>query len=281
MLVEVRGIHKNFLSKDGRLVKAVDGVSLSVNAGENVSIVGESGCGKTTLAKVMMGLLRADLGQVLFEGEEVWGLPGREREFRRKARMVFQDPFSSLDPRYSVRNILREALCLERRTPRTAEEQKMREVLTAVGLSGDVLVRYPHEFSGGERQRIAIARALMTDPLFLIFDEAVSSLDVLIQKEILELLGRLQERYRMTYLFISHNLRVVRKISQKISVMYQGKIVEYGQVPQIFDDPRHPYTKRLLSAAFAYEAEDLGSLGLSPDGGLVDVGNGHLVLGGP
>jgi ABC-type glutathione transport system ATPase component len=256
---------------------AVDGVSLSVNAGENVSIVGESGCGKTTLAKIIMGLLRADAGQVLFEGEEVWGQADRERAFRRKARMVFQDPFSSLDPRFSVRNILQEALCLEERMSRSAEEQKMREVLSAVGLPEDALTRYPHEFSGGERQRIAIARALMTDPAFLIFDEAVSALDVLVQKEVLELLTRLQERYRMTYLFISHNLRVVRKISQKISVMYRGKIVEYGRASEIFDDPRHPYTQRLLSAAFRYQTQDSGALAIV-DGSLVDVGGGHLVL---
>jgi ABC-type oligopeptide transport system ATPase subunit len=280
MLLEVRGIRKYFLSEGELPVRAVDGVSLSVNAGENISIVGESGCGKTTLAKIIMGLLRADEGQVLFEGEDVWGYPDRERSFRRKARMVFQDPYSSLDPRYSVRNVLREALCLEPKMSRVAEEEKMRDVLAAVGLSGDILLRYPHEFSGGERQRIAIARALMTDPLFLIFDEAVSSLDVLIQKEILELLQRLQGKYRMTYLFISHNLRVVKKISQKISVMYQGKIVEYGHVSEIFDDPRHPYTKRLLSAAFKYETDNVEMLALPQDGQLVDVGKGHWVLGG-
>jgi ABC-type oligopeptide transport system ATPase subunit len=154
----------------------------------------------------------------------------------------------------------------------------MQDVLSAVGLSGSILAHYPHEFSGGERQRIAIARALMTGPAFLIFDEAVSSLDVLIQKEILELLQRLQEQYRMTYLFISHNLRVVRKISEKISVMYGGKIVEYGRVQDIFADPRHPYTKRLLSAAFEYRAEDREAFELSPVATLVDVGGGHLVL---
>jgi ABC-type oligopeptide transport system ATPase subunit len=280
MLLEVRGVQKYFMSEGELPVRAVDGVSLSMNAGENVSIVGESGCGKTTLAKIIMGLLRADEGRVLFEGEDVWGHPDRERSFRRKARMVFQDPYSSLDPRYSVRNILREALCLEPKISRVAEEEKMCDVLTAVGLSQDILLRYPHEFSGGERQRIAIARALMTDPMFLIFDEAVSSLDVMIQKDILELLQGLQERYRMTYLFISHNLRVVRKISQKISVMYQGKIVEYGRVTEIFDDPRHPYTRRLLSAAFKYKTDNVEMPALPRDGQLIDVGKGHWVLGG-
>jgi ABC-type microcin C transport system duplicated ATPase subunit YejF len=201
-----------------------------------------------------------------------------ERAFRRRARMVFQDPFASLDPRFSVRNILREALCLEDQMPRPIEDRKMRDALSAVGLSEDTLSRYPHEFSGGERQRIAIARALMTGPAFLIFDEAVSSLDVLIQKELLELLRGLQQKYRMTYLFISHNLRVVRKISQKISVMYHGKIVEYGSIQDIFDDPRHPYTKRLLSAAFEYRAEDREAFELSPVATLVDVGGGHRVL---
>ena len=278
MLLEVNGLQKCFLSKDGTPVKAVDGVSLAVSAGENVGLVGESGCGKTTLAKIIMGLLPADGGRVLFKDEEVWGQAKRERDFRRRVRMVFQDPFASLDPRFSVRNVLREALCLEGKMPRAKEDQKMQEVLKAVGLSCGTLARYPHEFSGGERQRIAIARALMTDPDFLIFDEAVSSLDVLIQKEILELLQGLQQKYHMTYLFISHNLRVVRKISQKISVMYQGKIVEYGHVGDIFADPRHPYTKRLLSAAFEYRAGDRETLVLPAESKLVDMGGGHWVL---
>jgi len=278
MLLEVNGLQKYFLSKGMTPVRAVDGASLTVSAGENVSLVGESGCGKTTLAKIIMGLVPADQGRILFEGQEVWGFPDRERSFRRRVRMVFQDPYASLDPRFSVRNILREALCLEPRMPRAKEDRKMQDVLSVVGLAAETLARYPHEFSGGERQRIALARALMTDPAFLIFDEAVSSLDVLIQKELLELLRQLQDKYRMTYLFISHNLRVVRKISQKISVMYNGKIVEYGSVTDIFADPRHPYTKRLLSAAFEYRAEDRAALELSPGARLVDVGGGHMVL---
>ncbi len=278
MLLEIRNLRKYFSSGPSSTIRAVDGVSLDLKEGENLSVVGESGCGKTTLAKIVMGLSRADEGRVLFDGSEVWGSLLKERAFRRRVRMVFQDPFASLDPRFSVRAILREALCLEKKTGWGEKKEKMRDVLAAVGLAQGVLARYPHEFSGGERQRIALARALMTDPSLLILDEAVSSLDVLIQKEILELLVRLQEARAMTYLFISHNLRAVRKISSKIAVMYQGKIVEYGSARHIFDDPRHVYTKRLLSAAFEYRAEGREVLDLPLDGQLLDIGNGHLVL---
>ncbi|MEI6437750.1 MAG: dipeptide/oligopeptide/nickel ABC transporter ATP-binding protein [Candidatus Omnitrophota bacterium] len=232
MLLELKNIHKTFAVRSGGALKAVDDVSLSIVSGESCALVGESGCGKTTLARIVMGLVRPDAGQVLFEGQQVWGDPQREREFRRKARMVFQDPFASLDPRYRVHAILEEALYLEPKTAPGARSEKMRSVLAAVGLSADILLRHPHEFSGGERQRIAIARALMTDPKMLILDEAVSSLDVLIQKEVLDYLAALRHGRGLTYLFITHNIKAARRIAHKIAVMRGGKIVECRGVPK-------------------------------------------------
>lgn len=278
MLLELKNILKGFCSKEGGRTRAVDGVSLSVRAGESIGIVGESGCGKTTLARIIMGLVQPDAGQVLFEGREVWGRGARERTFRRRVRMVFQDPQSSLDPRFSVRDVLREALCLEERMTGVQQEKRMARVLKAVGLSGDILSRLPHEFSGGERQRISIARALMTDPSLVILDEAVSALDVLIQREILELLARLQKERSITNIFISHNLGAVRKIADKIAVMYRGKIVEYGDSADIFSDPRHVYTKKLLSAAVHYRVDECEDVPAVDNGTLKDVGRGHLVL---
>jgi len=249
MILTVNDLHKTFPGP----VTALSGVTLDIRSGENLSIVGESGCGKTTLARVIMGLVEVDQGTVLFNGQPLLTPQARRGEFCRQVRMVFQDPFSSLDPRYSVRAILKEALALEPATSPGEEFLRMRKVLDLVRLPGDILTRYPHEFSGGERQRIAIARALMTSPRFLILDEAVSSLDVLVQQEILLMLEELQRRMDVTYLFISHNLRVVRRLSRKVAVMHQGRIVEYADRDALFSSPAHPYTQALLKAAFNYE----------------------------
>ncbi|MBF0123325.1 MAG: ABC transporter ATP-binding protein [Candidatus Omnitrophica bacterium] len=278
MLLEIKNLKKYFVQKDKGLVRAVDGVSLGVRQGESIGIVGESGCGKTTLAKIIMGLTTPDQGSMLFEGQEVWGQRTREVLFRRRVRMVFQDPYASLDPRFSVYSVLREALCLEAKVAKGDEEIRMKGVLQAVGLSGDILSRFPHEFSGGERQRISIARALMTDPSLLILDEAVSALDVLIQKEILDLLVSLQKTRSITEIFISHNLSAVRRVAQKIVVMYQGKIVEYGSVQDIFNDPRHSYTQRLLDAAIHYRVQGREDIVLKKEAVLLDIGQEHLVL---
>jgi ABC-type glutathione transport system ATPase component len=238
MLLTVKDLYKTFPSG----VKALDGISFDMVCGEHIGIVGESGCGKTTLARMIMGLLKADKGAVSFDGD-----------LQRQARMVFQDPFASLDPRYSVRMILKEALTLEGRMSAGEEFTRMRKVLDLVRLPGDILMRYPHEFSGGERQRIAIARALMTAPSLLILDEAVSSLDVLVQQEILGVLEELRSRIDVTYLFITHNLRVVRRLTDRIIVMQQGRIVESGACEDVFGRPVQLYTQALLKAAFNYE----------------------------
>lgn len=227
MLLELKNIRKTFADRAGGQVQAVDDVSLSIASNESCAVVGESGCGKTTLARIAMGLVRADAGEVFFEGASVWGNHQRERYFRSKARMVFQDPFASLDPRYTVRAILDEALHLEAGLSVQSRLVRMKGVLAAVGLPADILMRHPHEFSGGERQRIAIGRALMTDPKLLILDEAVSSLDVLVQKEVLDCLAGLKNARGLTYMFITHNLKAAHRIAAKIAVMRAGKIVEY------------------------------------------------------
>ena len=234
MILEVFNLKKSFGS-----IRAVDGVSFSITQGENLSIIGESGCGKSTLAKLMVGLLKADGGEIKGEKNTI--------------QMVFQDPYSSLDPLWTVSSILKEALWRQRLS-RLVQQEKIQEILESVGLKAEMLNRFPHEFSGGERQRIAIARALLTKPKILILDEAVSSLDVLVQKQIIELLMEIKRKFNLTYIFISHNLRIVKNFSDRISVMHNGKIIESGLSKIIFDSPQQPYTQQLLRAAFEYQA---------------------------
>jgi len=286
ILLALTNIKKHFPVKGGRLsgrpsvVRAVDGVDFSMNVGENVSLVGESGCGKTTLARIILRLMRPDEGQIIFEGEDISGINHRSmRKYRQHMQMVFQDPYSSLDPRFTIRRVMAEGLTLQHWKTESAIRERTYQLLKAVDLKGDILSRYPHEFSGGERQRIAIARALMMNPKLLILDEAVSSLDVIVQKQIIDLLGDLQEQLNLTYLFISHNLKIVRQISHKIAVMYQGKIVELAPTQEIFTNPLHPYTKELLAAAINYKAvEREGKIEVRPDARLVDCGCGHWVM---
>ncbi len=233
MILQVSNLQKYF----GK-VKAVDGVSFSVNEGENLCIIGESGCGKSTLAKLMVGLLKADKGTI--EGN------------KKTIQMVFQDPYSSLDPLWSVSSILKEAFCRQKLSSKE-QTAKMQSILKAVGLTSDMLNRFPHEFSGGERQRIAIARALLTNPQILILDEAVSSLDVLVQKQIIDLLMDIKRQFRLTYIFISHNLRVVKRFSDRIAVMHEGRIIEMDLTQVIFQSPQRAYTQQLIRAAFDYQ----------------------------
>ena len=264
MLLELKNITKQFAIKSDFLkitrgvVKAADGVSLGVNSGEHLSIVGESGCGKTTLARIILQLIQQDAGEVIFKGQDVSSFNREDRQsFHQKVQMVFQDPYSSLDPLYTIRGILNEAFVFERSLGKSEREGRMKSTLKSVQLSDDILGRFPHEFSGGERQRIAIARALMMQPELLVLDEAVSSLDTIIQGQIIELLKNIQKDFPVTYLFISHNLRVVKKISAKIAVMYQGKILEWGKAEDIFKNPRHPYTQELLAAALEYKSKKI------------------------
>ncbi len=288
MLLELKNIkkyfpvNKNFLGKPTGVVRAVDDVSVSMAEGENLSLVGESGSGKTTLARIVIKLLAQDSGTIQLNGEDVTKVKKQKlKAFRRNVQMVFQDPYSSLDPRYSIRSVIKEAFSLDKNKFKTesAQEERISELIKAVRLKENMLNRFPHEFSGGERQRIAIARALVMNPKLLILDEAVSSLDVIIQQEVLDLLKELQGRFQLSYLFISHNLRVVRKISQRIAVMYQGKIVELAPTEGIFNNPLHPYTKELLSSALEYKSRRKeAAITLNPRAQLWDQGGGHFVL---
>lgn len=258
-LIKYFPIKKGFLGRVDGFVKAVDGVSLKINSGESLSIVGESGSGKTTLARCMMKLYKADGGRILFKGQDIVPLDGIQfRKYRKNIQMVFQDPFNSLDPRFKIFDVLKEGVAPDASVYKTKKDLKdrMHELLSAVHLKDEMLNRYPHEFSGGERQRIAIARALMLNPKILILDEAVSSLDVIVQAEILALLKNLQDEYGLTYIFISHNLKVVKKVSDRIAVMYKGKIVELGAANDVVNNPLHSYTQQLLRAAIDYKATE-------------------------
>jgi oligopeptide/dipeptide ABC transporter ATP-binding protein len=230
-------------------VKAVDGVTLEIYAGETLGLVGESGSGKSTLGRLLLRLIEPTSGQVLFDGRDLATLSRKQlRHLRREMQLVFQDPYSSLNPRMRVRAIVAEGVEIHRLARGREKEERIRQLLAMVGMGTDALDRYPHEFSGGQRQRIGIARALAVSPRFLVLDEPVSALDVSIQAQIINLLQDLQEQLRLTYFFIAHDLRVVKHISQRVAIMYLGKIVELAGRDQIYSNPRHPYTRALLSA---------------------------------
>lgn len=231
-------------------VRAVDGVSFEVRAGETVGLVGESGCGKTTLGRAVMRLVRPTAGRIDFEGTDLVPLNERAmRPWRRRMQMVFQDPYASLDPRFNVEEILGEALDVHRLTPdRSARAARIATLLKEVGLDPAQAARYPHELSGGQRQRVGIARALAVEPRLIVCDEPVSALDVSVQAQIVNLLADLQARLGVAYLFVAHDLAVVRHLSQRLLVMYLGRVVEAGDARAVCDDPRHPYTQALISA---------------------------------
>jgi oligopeptide transport system ATP-binding protein len=248
VLLRVQGVFKHF-PVGGQSVRAVDGVDLEIRRGETLGLVGESGCGKSTLARLITGLLPVTAGKIVVDGKEITKLRGaRLRRVRRDMQMIFQDPFASLDPRMTVGDIIQEPLDNFHIADRRERDKRVQELLRLVGLNPNFNNRYPHEFSGGQRQRIGIARALAVNPSFIVCDEPVSALDVSIQAQIINLLQDLQREFRLTYLFIAHDLAVVRHLSDRIAVMYLGKVVEVADRVDIYDRPQHPYTKALLSS---------------------------------
>ncbi|NMB02815.1 MAG: dipeptide ABC transporter ATP-binding protein [Firmicutes bacterium] len=256
VLLEVKNLVKHFpirqgiiFSKQVGAVQAVDNVSFNVHKGETLGLVGESGCGKTTTGRVILRLIEPTSGQVIFDGKDVPSLPKDElRELRKDMQIIFQDPYGSLNPRMTVGDIIGEPLHIHNLAKGPEKEKRVRELLEVVGLSAFHARRFPHEFSGGQRQRVGIARALAVNPRLIICDEPVSALDVSIQAQVINLLQDLQREFDLTYLFIAHDLSVVKHISDRVAVMYLGKIVELTDKNELYRNPKHPYTQALLSA---------------------------------
>ena len=249
-LLEARGLSKFFPARDGKgLVRAVNDVSLSLAEGETLGIVGESGCGKSTLARMLMRLIEPSGGKVLFQGEDLLSLSrAAMRQKRRDIQIVFQDPYASLDPRMNIAQIIAEPLDIHGIGSTAERAAKVKDLIALVGLDPASATRYPHEFSGGQRQRIGIARAIALEPRLVVLDEPVSALDVSIQSQILNLLDDLKLRLRLSYVFISHDLSVVQHVSDRVAVMYLGRIVEEGPADAVLGAPKHPYTQALISA---------------------------------
>jgi len=249
-LIETRDLRIYFRVRGSltKKVRALDGVNISIENEETFGVVGESGSGKTTLGKTVLGLIKPTKGSVYFEGKDIWRMNKREyREFRRNAQMVFQDPHTSLNPRMTIAEILSEPL-RELRIDVGDMGKFLVDQLESVGLGKEFLYRYPHELSGGQKQRVAILRAIMTKPKFIVLDEPTSSLDVSVQAQILELLKDLQRKHRLTYMFISHDISVVKYMSNRIAVMYLGEVIEIADSEELFEKPLHPYTKILISS---------------------------------
>jgi oligopeptide transport system ATP-binding protein len=287
-LVEVRSLVKHFTRGGGlfrtkTVVRAVDDVSFAIDEGETFGLVGESGSGKSTTGRCMLRLIEPSSGEVRFRGENVLAFsPSRMRAARREMQMVFQDPYSSLNPRMRARAIVEEPLVIHQLGSSRERRERVADLFRLVGLDPSHLERYPHEFSGGQRQRIGLARALALNPSFIIADEPVSALDVSIQAQVINLLMDLQAQLTLTYLFIAHDLRLVRHICSRVAVMYLGRIVELGQTASLFDDPQHPYTRALLSAVPVTDPDtrrariELDPALVNRDAPLREVAPGHL-----
>ena len=298
-------VRKNALASEKRFVKAVDDISFSIRQGETFGLVGESGCGKSTTGKTIVRLLKPTGGQVLFEGQDIFA-EGKKSDLSQKIQIIFQDPYSSLDPRFTVGRCIAEPMRVHKMGTAKEQEERVRSLMHDVGLRPEAYTKYPHEFSGGQRQRIGVARALALNPSLIVCDEPVSALDVSIQAQILNLMQDLQEKYHLTYLFISHNLAVVEHLCDRVAVMYLGNLVEVAETEDLFCHPVHPYTQALLDAIPVPDPEiptmhnmlegDVTSLMNPPTGccfhtrcphaceqcskekpALRDMGNGHFV----
>ena len=298
-------VRKNALASEKRFVKAVDDISFSIRQGETFGLVGESGCGKSTTGKTIVRLLKPTGGQVLFEGQDIFA-EGKKSDLSQKIQIIFQDPYSSLDPRFTVGRCIAEPMRVHKMGTAKEQEERVRSLMHDVGLRPEAYTKYPHEFSGGQRQRIGVARALALNPSLIVCDEPVSALDVSIQAQILNLMQDLQEKYHLTYLFISHNLAVVEHLCDRVAVMYLGNLVEVAETEDLFCHPVHPYTQALLDAIPVPDPEiptmqnmldgDVPSLMNPPTGccfhtrcphaceqcskekpALRDMGNGHFV----
>jgi len=249
-LLQINQLSKHFHLGRGQTLKAVDNISFSVDRGETLGMVGESGCGKSTAGRTILRLYEPTAGEAWYGGTNIYGLkPGQLKAFRREMQMIFQDPYASLNPRMTIMDIIGEALDIHHLADsRSARRKRVEELLYLVGLNPEHSTRYPHEFSGGQRQRIGIARALAVDPKFIICDEPISALDVSIQAQVVNLLKDLQKRLGLTYLFIAHDLSMVKHISDRVAVMYLGQIVELADSETLYAEPLHPYTRALMSA---------------------------------
>ena len=262
-LLEIKNLNVTYQTKKGLIgkiqsVHAVNNVSLDIQKGEILAIAGESGCGKSTLAKAIMKLVRSDSGEILLNGENVLNLKHNKdlKKFYQKVQMIFQNPYSSLNPKMKISEILKEPLIINTNLKKEEITKIVEEKIKKVGLDKSALNLYPHEFSGGQRQRIAIARSLILNPEFIIADEPVSALDVSIQAQIINLLKQLKEDFNLTFLFISHDLSVIKYLSDRIAIMYLGEVVEIGRTEEIFKNPKHPYTKALLSSVPELNPQD-------------------------